>query len=277
MALWQLDIVGGVLLADGREVKMVSGIAPPRGPPAPTPYRSEAAVTISPPRTHVPTTTCSRTTSPEMATRWRSSCTVTSDCCCGSFGTCRGSSRTRGRGAGSVASRHARGRLLLRSSESLTWLHRIAVSEAISASRRRQGNNSTPIGEIYESEQLADPTDAVLGVEDREHAAAVMPELLALLPREQRLALEVLHLDGLSITEAAELLGVAVVVERSTITSRPSKPDHSAATRRRHGISGEKPWPSLGRLRVRLWGDQIRWPWLGRMPWPPTPGDEYMH
>ncbi|GAA4893832.1 sigma-70 family RNA polymerase sigma factor [Actinomycetospora straminea] len=101
-------------------------------------------------------------------------------------------------------------------SKVLTWLHRITVNEAISASRRRRASHSTPAGEIYETEQWADPDDGVTRVDDREHAAAALPELLALLPREQRLALEVLHLDGLSITEAAELLGVA----EGTIKSR---------------------------------------------------------
>lgn len=44
----------------------------------------------------------------------------------------------------------------------------------------------------------------------------VLPDLLALLPRDQRLVLEVLHLDGLTNEEAAQLLGVAV----GTIKSR---------------------------------------------------------
>ncbi|MFC5136743.1 RNA polymerase sigma factor [Actinomycetospora rhizophila] len=65
------------------------------------------------------------------------------------------------------------------------------------------------------------------GVDDRQHAVAVLPELLALLPREQRLVLEVLHLDGLSLIEAAELLGVAV----GTIKSRVHR---AQATIRRH-------------------------------------------
>lgn len=98
----------------------------------------------------------------------------------------------------------------------LTWLHRVAVNEAISASRRRRANHSTPTAELYESEQGAGPSNGAARVDDREHAAAVLPELLALLPREQRLALEVVHLDGLRITEAAELLGVG----EGTIKSR---------------------------------------------------------
>jgi RNA polymerase sigma-70 factor (ECF subfamily) len=109
----------------------------------------------------------------------------------------------------------------------LTWLHRIAVNEAISASRRRKANHSTPVGKVYESEQWADSSEGAAKVDDRAHAAAVLPELLALLPREQRLAIEILHLDGLSITEAAELLGVAV----GTIKSRVHR---AQATIRQH-------------------------------------------
>ena len=103
-----------------------------------------------------------------------------------------------------------------------TWLHRITVNEAISAARRRQANRAMPFGELYKSHdkpERTDPGDPSLAVIDREHAAAVLPDLLALLPRDQRLVLEVLHLDGLTNEEAAQLLGVAV----GTVKSRASR------------------------------------------------------
>ncbi|WP_274197627.1 RNA polymerase sigma factor [Actinomycetospora callitridis] len=107
-----------------------------------------------------------------------------------------------------------------------TWLHRIAVNETINAARRRKANRAMPFGELYKSHdkpERTDPGDPSLAVIDREHAAAVLPDLLSLLPRDQRLVLEVLHLDGLTNEEAAELLGVAV----GTIKSRA----HRARTR----------------------------------------------
>ncbi|MDD7967744.1 RNA polymerase sigma factor [Actinomycetospora lemnae] len=100
-----------------------------------------------------------------------------------------------------------------------TWLHRITVNEAITAARRRRTRPVTPVGEVFGSFDLADrndPADPAQPVVDREHAAALLPDLLAQLPRDQRLVLEVLHLDGLTNEEAAQLLGVAV----GTIKSR---------------------------------------------------------
>ncbi|GAA4882762.1 RNA polymerase sigma factor [Actinomycetospora straminea] len=111
-----------------------------------------------------------------------------------------------------------------------TWLHRITVNEAITAARRRRANHSTPVGELYRVSDIperTEPGDPSVAVIDREHAAAVLPELLALLPRDQRLVLEVLHLDGLTIEEAAALFGVAV----GTIKSRASR---AQATVRAH-------------------------------------------
>jgi RNA polymerase sigma-70 factor, ECF subfamily len=103
-----------------------------------------------------------------------------------------------------------------------TWLHRITVNEAISAARRRRANRAMSVGDLYPSSDQAERTDTgdpSLAVVDREHAFAVLPELLALLPHDQRLVLEVLHLDGLTQAEAAELLGVSV----GTIKSRASR------------------------------------------------------
>jgi RNA polymerase sigma-70 factor (ECF subfamily) len=99
-----------------------------------------------------------------------------------------------------------------------TWLHRITVNETITAARRRQAHRAMPIGELYKSHdkpERTDPGDPSLAVIDREHAAAVLPDLLALLPRDQRLVLELLHLDGLTNEEAAQLLGVAVGTVKS--------------------------------------------------------------
>ena len=99
-----------------------------------------------------------------------------------------------------------------------TWLHRVTVNEAITAARRRRAHRGTPVGEVFDNFDLPDrndPADPAEPVIDREHAAALLPDLLALLPRDQRLVLEVLYLDGLTNEEAAELLGVAVGTVKS--------------------------------------------------------------
>lgn len=103
-----------------------------------------------------------------------------------------------------------------------TWLHRITVNEAITAARRRRAQHASPVGEVTvevsavqnqaDRTESGDPSSMVV---DREYAAAVLPGLLAVLPRDQRLVLEVLHLDGLTHAEAAQLLEVAVGTVKS--------------------------------------------------------------
>lgn len=122
-----------------------------------------------------------------------------------------------------------------------TWLHRITVNEALNAARRRKARPFTPIGEIYKSHDQPDRTDTgdpSLAVDDREQALAVLPELLALLPRDQRVVLEVLHLDGLTNEEAAELLGVAV----GTVKSRAHRARMTILTD--HAVQGRFADPS---------------------------------
>ncbi|GAA4906609.1 RNA polymerase sigma factor SigM [Actinomycetospora succinea] len=118
-----------------------------------------------------------------------------------------------------------------------TWLHRITVNETLSAARRRKARPFTPIGELYKSHEQpdrTDPGDPSLEIVDREHAAAMLPDLLALLPRDQRLVLEMLHLDGLTNEEAAELLGVAVgTVKSRAHRARGTILSHLAAEGRR--------------------------------------------
>jgi len=123
-----------------------------------------------------------------------------------------------------------------------TWLHRITVNEAITAARRRRTHWVAPVGEVFDRFDVAyrtDPADPAQPVVDREHAAAVLPDLLALLPRDQRLVLEVLHLDGLTHVDAAQLLGVAV----GTVKSRAHRAHsairaHPERVRHREGEDG---------------------------------------
>jgi hypothetical protein len=86
-----------------------------------------------------------------------------------------------------------------------TWLHRLAVNEGQRA-LPTQGGTLRTNRELYGPHDQPDRTDQgapLQEVADPKQALAVLPELLALLTRDQRLVLEVLYIDGLMQAEAA--------------------------------------------------------------------------
>lgn len=100
-----------------------------------------------------------------------------------------------------------------------TWLHRIVVNACLDRVRRRQAHPTVPLpdGTRY-------PDQDTTGVPGREPAAPpvdhdtalVVREALAQLPIEQRAALVLVDLQGYSVAEVAEILGVA----EGTVKSR---------------------------------------------------------
>ena len=89
-----------------------------------------------------------------------------------------------------------------------TWLHRIVVNACLDRMRRQAVRATVPL-----PDQLpADPRDA-LG-EQETHLEVV--RALAVLPEEQRVALVLVELQGLSVAEAAQVLEVA----EGTVKSR---------------------------------------------------------
>ena len=93
-----------------------------------------------------------------------------------------------------------------------TWLHRIVVNACLDRLRRQRP--TAPLPE-YESLELADQRDAHGSTE----SALDVRAALAQLPEGQRLALVLVDMHGLSIAEAAEILGVA----EGTVKSRCSR------------------------------------------------------
>ena len=81
-----------------------------------------------------------------------------------------------------------------------TWLHRIVVNACLDRARRRAVRPTVPLPE----QPPADPRDRLA---ERETTLEV-ERALAALPEEQRLALVLVELQGLSVQEAAEVLGV---------------------------------------------------------------------
>jgi RNA polymerase sigma-70 factor (ECF subfamily) len=87
-----------------------------------------------------------------------------------------------------------------------TWLHRIIVNACLDRLRRQRPTSQLPEYELADRHDEHGSTEARLDVE----------EALARLPEAQRAALVLVDMHGVSVAEAAEILGVA----EGTIKSR---------------------------------------------------------
>jgi RNA polymerase sigma-70 factor (ECF subfamily) len=87
-----------------------------------------------------------------------------------------------------------------------SWLHRIVVNACLDRLRRTKGHPTTPLEDIY---PVADRTAQV-------DTAIVVQQALMRLPVEQRAALVAVDMQGYSIADTAQLLGVA----EGTVKSR---------------------------------------------------------
>ncbi|MCW2599311.1 MAG: polymerase sigma factor SigM [Frankiales bacterium] len=81
-----------------------------------------------------------------------------------------------------------------------TWLHRIVVNACLDRARRKAVRPTVPLPE----QPPADPRDRYAERETR----LEVERALAALPEEQRLAIALVDLQGLSVEEAATVLGV---------------------------------------------------------------------
>lgn len=110
-----------------------------------------------------------------------------------------------------------------------TWLHRIVVNACLDRVRRRQARPTVPL----EDRPVPSRRD--------DHAATVtrldVRSALARLPQAQRVALVLVDLEDLSVTEAAALLGVA----EGTVKSRCSRARTAMALILREGQPGGPP------------------------------------
>ena len=92
-----------------------------------------------------------------------------------------------------------------------TWLHRIVVNACLDRARRRAVRPTTAL-----PQQLpADPRDRL----DERESALVVEAALQALPPEQRLAVVLVHLQGFTVEEAGQVLGVPP----GTVKSRCSR------------------------------------------------------
>ena len=95
-----------------------------------------------------------------------------------------------------------------------TWLHRVVVNACLDRLRRRAARPTVALSD-HETDEQPDPRDALA---ERETAMEVSAALAAL-PHDQRTALVLVDVQGLSIAEAAEVLGVP----GGTVKSRCSR------------------------------------------------------
>lgn len=95
-----------------------------------------------------------------------------------------------------------------------TWLHRIVINACLMRIRARPPGREVPLPD-HDTADLAAPGNAYT---DRELRMDI-EQALARLPEEQRLPILLVEVEGLSVTEAAGMLGIAA----GTVKSRCSR------------------------------------------------------
>lgn len=96
-------------------------------------------------------------------------------------------------------------------SQVTTWLHRIVVNACLDRVRRRQARPTVPLPETGPTEPVT-PGDAMA---DRE-TSLVVRDALAELSEEQRVPILLVDVEGYSVAETAQMLGIA----EGTVKSR---------------------------------------------------------
>lgn len=103
-----------------------------------------------------------------------------------------------------------------------TWLHRVVVNACLDRIRASKVRATSAIPDDFEIPLDADPADEAVAAERR----ALVVELLARLPVEQRVALVLVDMEGYPISEVSQMLGVP----EGTIKSRCARGRHRLAS-----------------------------------------------
>lgn len=96
-------------------------------------------------------------------------------------------------------------------SQVTTWLHRIVVNACLDRVRRRQSRPTVPLADTSHQEPAV-PRDSMAERETR----LVIKQALQQLPEEQRVPIVLVDVEGYSVAETAQLLGIA----EGTVKSR---------------------------------------------------------
>lgn len=107
-----------------------------------------------------------------------------------------------------------------------TWLHRIVVNACLDRIRRRKARPTVPLPDTDEYQEPAAPGDSIGQRETR----ILIQDALQQLPEEQRIPILLVDVEGYSVAETAEALGIA----QGTVKSRCARGRSKLAQILRH-------------------------------------------
>lgn len=96
-----------------------------------------------------------------------------------------------------------------------TWLHRITVNACLDRARKASTRRTAPLDDTDRLEQLLEPHESAAAPAERDDLHRELICALAELPPEQRAALVLVDMQGYPVSEAAEVLEVAVGTVKS--------------------------------------------------------------
>ncbi|EST37472.1 hypothetical protein N566_12900 [Streptomycetaceae bacterium MP113-05] len=96
-----------------------------------------------------------------------------------------------------------------------TWLHRITVNACLDRARRTASRRTSPLDDTDRLEQQLEPHESAAAPAERNDLHRELLRALALLSPEQRSALVLVDMQGYPVSEAADVLNVAVGTVKS--------------------------------------------------------------
>ncbi|MFR9673081.1 RNA polymerase sigma factor SigM [Streptomyces sp. TR06-5] len=96
-----------------------------------------------------------------------------------------------------------------------TWLHRITVNACLDRARKASARRTSPVDDTERLEHLLDPHESAEAPAERADLHRQLLSALAEIAPEQRAALVLVDMQGYPVSEAADVLGVAVGTVKS--------------------------------------------------------------
>jgi RNA polymerase sigma-70 factor (ECF subfamily) len=98
-----------------------------------------------------------------------------------------------------------------------TWVYRVAVNAALELRRRRPRTDELLVDEGYEHESVVDWSQSVEQAAEQHELAEAIERGIRLLPEEQQVAVILRDIEGLSASEAAEVLEITEAALKSRL------------------------------------------------------------